>query len=99
MGQWTIKSSWQFVFFAALLAIVLIQAFPQVDLRDAAFHDGTDPLVIHAQSTSPPAVLTLAVPFHFAVVRQVAQSPHEPAFPPAYGAFRSLTIPDGLLRC
>jgi hypothetical protein len=99
MGQWTIKPAWKFVLFAVLLTIVLVQAFPQVNLRDTAFHDGTDPLVIHAQSTSAPVALTSAVPFQFALARHAAQSAREPVFQPAHVATHSLTILDGFLRC
>jgi hypothetical protein len=99
MGQWTIKPAWQFVLFAVLLTIVLVQAFPQVNLRDTAFHDGTDPLVIHAQSTSAPSVLTSAVPFQIALVRYVAQSAQDAAVQPAHVATHPLTTLDGFLRC
>lgn len=99
MGRWTVKPLWQFVLLGALLAVVLLQAFPQVNLRDAAFHDGTDPLVIHSQTTSGDLDLTHAVPFQFPVASRDAHSPSWPLLRSGHGATRLPDLIDGSLRC
>jgi hypothetical protein len=65
MEHWTINRGEMIVLLGVLFVIVLLAAFPQVDIRDTAFQRNTAPLEIHAHSICPPAALvlsTLAVP-------------------------------------
>ena len=65
MSRWTISPARLFLLGFSLFVILLLVVLPQVDPLDTAFHRGTAPAVVHAYATSTPAILSLAVPFHF----------------------------------
>jgi len=65
MSRWTISPARLFVLGLAVFIILLLVLLPQADPLDTAFHRGTAPAVVHADATSTPAILSLAVPFHF----------------------------------
>jgi hypothetical protein len=60
MGRWGIRPSALCILLCVLVSILLVQALPQVDLLDTAFHRGTAPVVIHSQATAAPAWITLS---------------------------------------
>ena len=45
--------------------MLLIVVLPDVDLPDAAFHGETAPLLVHIHANAAPAVVAVAVVFHF----------------------------------
>src|SRR5260370_32494471 len=65
MWRWTISSARLFLLGFAVFVIVMLVVLPQVDPLDTAFHRGTAPAAVHSRATSAPAILSLAVPFHF----------------------------------
>jgi hypothetical protein len=60
MGRWGIRPSARCILLCVLVSILLIQALPQVDLLDTAFHRDTAPVVIHSQATAAPAWITVS---------------------------------------
>jgi hypothetical protein len=60
---------------SVLVAILLIVLIPdEWDLPDTAFQGGTAPLVIHARTTSGPALLSISVPVKVAISPDIRQS-------------------------
>jgi hypothetical protein len=75
MNGWGI-SRWQvLVLTSVLVAILLIVLIPdEWDLPDTAFQGGTAPLVIHARTTSGPALLSISVPVRVSISPEIRQS-------------------------
>jgi hypothetical protein len=75
MKGWGI-SRWRVLVLASVLvAILLIVLIPdEWDLPDTAFQGGTAPLVIHARTTSGPALLSISVPVKVAISPDIRQS-------------------------
>jgi len=73
--------------FSVLMVILLIQAFPQVDLQAVAFHGRTAPLMIHAQACRARALRMsgAALGFGFPEVRQESHHDHSAMFAPDLG--------------
>ena len=57
MSQWKINTAGLVVLICVIFLMLLIVVLPDVDLPDAAFHNGTAPVAIHAHATSPPAAI------------------------------------------
>jgi len=75
MKDWGIPR-WQVLVLASVLvAILLIVLIPdEWDLPDTAFQGGTAPLVIHARTTSGPALLSIDVPVRVSISPKVHQT-------------------------
>ena len=100
MSRWTISPARLFVLGLAVFIILLLVLLPQADPLDTAFHRGTAPAALHASATSTPAILSLAVPFHFL---QGAIGPpghsHEQPTVTVYSSPKVLRILHHSLRC
>ena len=60
---------------SVLVAILLVFIIPdEWDLPDTAFQGGTAPLVIHARTTSGPALLSISVPVKASISPEIQQS-------------------------
>jgi hypothetical protein len=59
MALWNIKPAALFILGSVVILMLLIVVLPDVDLPDTAFHRGTAPVVVHAQATAAPAVVTI----------------------------------------
>jgi hypothetical protein len=57
MRGWAISTMAVCILMFLLLSILLVQALPQVDLLDTAFHRNTAPVVVHSQAISFPDAL------------------------------------------
>lgn len=76
MKRWNISSAALFVLGFMIVVMLLIVVLPDdIDLPDTAFHRGTAPVLVHAQATSAPAMVTVAV------------AVSQPGIPEAYGPF------------
>ena len=60
MSRWKISTGGLVVLGILIFLMLLIAYLPDVDLPDAAFHNGTAPMVIHAHATSTPAAICVA---------------------------------------
>jgi hypothetical protein len=60
MSQWKISTGGLVILGILIFLMLLIAYLPDVDLPDAAFHNGTAPTVIHAHATSTPAPICVA---------------------------------------
>lgn len=99
MSRWTISPARLFLLGFGVFVILLLVVLPQVDPLDTAFHRGTAPAVVHANATSAPAILSLAVPFYFlrgAVA--LGNSPEQPTVT-IYSSPRFLRILHHSFRC
>jgi|SRR5579862_890909 len=65
MTRWNIRPSAVCILIGMIFLMLLIVVLPDVDLPDAAFHGGTAPVLVHAQSTAAPAAMTLIAALHF----------------------------------
>jgi len=96
IGLWGLSSPRLAALLAVLFVILLIQAFPQVDLLDTAFQSKTAPLEIHAYSTSSPGVMsfvaiyisTVMVGQSFFIGQQSILARSDLALIPVHGPFR-----------
>ncbi len=86
LSQWNIKLSTLIILSCVVFLMLLIVVLPDVDLPDAAFHRGTGPTAIHAQATSAPAPVIVAVVMR---IPEIAQ-----AYRPFYQAGAFIDIPD-----
>lgn len=85
MKQWNIRPSAVCILIGMIFLMLLIVVLPDVDLPDAAFHGGTAPILVHAQSTAAPATMTVIAALHFpnaAVTRQPFYQPGALALSP-----------------
>src|SRR3981081_4728609 len=99
MLRWTISPGRLFLLGVSVSVIFLLVVLPQVDPLDTGFHRGTAPAVVHANATSAPAILSLAVPFHFL---QGAVGPghfHEQPTVTVYSSSKFLRILHHSIRC
>ena len=99
MLRWTVSPARLLLLGFAVFVIVLLVVLPQIDPLDTAFHRGTAPAVVHANATSTPAILSLAVPFHFL---QGAVAPRHSQEQPAvtvYSSPKFLRILHRSFRC
>ena len=99
MSRWTISPFRLLVLGFGVLVILLLVVLPDVDPLDTAFHRGTAPVALHAQATSAPAVLSLAVPFHFVQNAGIPRRSHEAWASAVYLSPDSLSILYHSLRC
>ncbi len=86
LSQWNIKLSTLIILSCVVFLMLLIVVLPDVDLPDAAFHRGTGPTAIHAQATSAPAPVIVAVVMR---IPEIAQ-----AYRPFYQAGAFIDSPD-----
>jgi len=62
MTDWNISLASVFLLGGLMVRMLLVVVLPDdVDLPDAAFHRGTAPAVVHAQATSAPPAIVIAV--------------------------------------
>src|SRR5258708_5565504 len=99
MSRWTISSGGLFLLGFAVFVIVMLVVLPEVDPLDTAFHRGTAPAVVHANATSTPAILSLAVPFHFLQGAVGPRHSHEQPTVAVYSSPKSLRILHHSFRC
>ena len=99
MSQWTISPARLFLLGFAVFVILLLVVLPQVDPLDTAFHRGTAPGVVHANATSTPAILSLAVPFYFLQGAVGPEHSHEEPSVTFYSSRRFLRILHHSFRC
>ena len=85
MSNWNIKTPTLIILGGLIFLMLLILVLPDVDLPDTAFHRGTAPVVVHAQVTSAPPAVIVAVltPIH-------SFAPH------LWGMYRSVAFSDAL---
>ena len=60
MSRWNIKGPTLLILGSMTFLMLLIVVLPDVDLPDTAFHLGTAPVVVHANATAAPVVVTVA---------------------------------------
>ena len=65
MSRWNVNATTLFILSIVVVFMLVIVVHPDVDLPDTAFHRGTAPLVVHAQATTAPLVVTVAMLFQF----------------------------------
>jgi len=99
MSRWTISPAQLFLLGFAVFVILLLVVLPQVDPLDTAFHRGTAPAALHASATSTPAILSLAVPFHFLQGAIGAGHSHEQPTVTVYSSPKVLRILHHSFRC
>ena len=99
MSRWTISAARLFLLGFAVFVIVMLVVLPQVDPLDTAFHRGTAPAVVHANATSAPAILSLAVPFHFPQGAVGPGHSHEQPTVTVYSSSKFLRILHHSIRC
>ena len=99
MSRWTISPARLFLMGFAVFVILLLVVLPQVDPLDTAFHRGTSPAVVHANATSTPAILSLAVPFHFLQGAVPLGHSHEQPIVTVYSSPKFLRILHHSFRC
>jgi hypothetical protein len=99
MSRWTISPAQLFVLGLAVFVILLLVLLPQADPLDTAFHRGTAPAVVHANATSTPAILSLAVPFHFLQGAGAPGHSHQPPTVTVYSSPKFLRILHHSFRC
>jgi hypothetical protein len=80
-----------------LLAILLVQALPQVNLLDTAFHRNTAPVVVHSQATAAPIWASAGVTIN-RTCKQCLGTWH-PASPFFSNRTDFTSVPDLALRC
>jgi len=99
MSRWTISPARLFLLGFAVFVILLLVVLPQVDPLDTAFHRGTAPAVVHSYATSTPAILSLAVPFHFLQSAVAPGHSHEKPTVTVYSTPKFLRILHHSFRC
>jgi hypothetical protein len=99
MSRWTISPGGLFLLGFAVFVILLLVVLPQVDPLDTAFHRGTAPAVVHANATSTPVILSLAVPFHFLQGAVAPGHSHEQPTVAVYSSPKFLRILHHSFRC
>src|ERR1700680_361775 len=99
MSRWTISPARLFLLGFAVFVILLLVVLPQVDPLDTAFHRGTAPAAVHANATSTPAILSLAVPFHFLHGAVAPGHFHEQPTVTVYSSPKFLRIRQHSFRC
>jgi hypothetical protein len=99
MSRWRISPAQLFLLGFAVFVILLLVVLPQVDPLDTAFHRGTAPAVVHASATSTPAILSLAVPFHFLQGAVAPGHSHEQPTVTVYSSPKFLRILRHSFRC
>ena len=99
MSRWTISPARLFLLGFSLFVILLLVVLPEVDPLDTAFHRGTAPAVVHAKATSTPAILSLAVPFHFLQGAVPLGHSHEQPTVMVYSSPKFLRILHHSFRC
>jgi hypothetical protein len=99
MGQWSVKTPVWVVLVSMLFVMLMVQAIPQVDLPDAAFHTDTAPVAIHARGLRAPAALTVHASSQgsFPVGTSVSRSDQDAVS--GYSTPNSLPILHHSLRC
>ncbi len=60
MSKWKINLPGLVILSCIIFLMLLIVVLPDVDLPDAAFHNGTAPVVVHAHATSAPAPVVVS---------------------------------------
>ncbi len=70
MSRWNVKASTLFILGGVVFLMLLIVVLPDVDLPDTAFHGGTAPVVVHAQATSAPVVVTVIAVLQLPGIRE-----------------------------
>jgi hypothetical protein len=99
MSRWTISLARLFLLGFAIFVILLLVVLPQVDPLDTAFHGETAPAVAHANATSTPAILSLAVAFHFLQGAVPPGHSHEQPTVTVYSSTKFLRILNHSFRC
>jgi hypothetical protein len=59
MARWSIRPSAVFILTGMIFLMLLIVVLPDVDLPDAAFHGGTAPVLVHAQTAAAPCKMAI----------------------------------------
>jgi len=100
MSRWNISPASLIVLGCVVFVMLVIVVLPDVDLLDTAFQRGTAPMAVHAQATSAPSALTLAIapqlPEHVAGANH---NFHRLLFVTVYSSPNFLPILLGSLRC
>jgi hypothetical protein len=99
MLRWTVCPARLSLLGFAVFVIVLLVVLPQIDPLDTAFRRGTAPAVVHANATSTPAILSLAVPFHFLQGAVAPGHSHEQPAVTVYSSPKFLRILHHSFRC
>ena len=108
MSKWKINLPGLVILSCIIFLMLLIVVLPDVDLPDAAFHNGTAPVVVHAHATSAPApvVVSATCPiFGLDLCSARSQSaarmfhPHASKFPPDLSPLHSLLARPACFRC
>jgi hypothetical protein len=61
MSHWKINLPGLLILSFIIFLMLLIVVLPDVDLPDAAFHNGTAPVAIHLHATAAPAAVIVAI--------------------------------------
>jgi len=98
MGAWGIRPLGLWILMGVLLAILLVQALPQVNLLDTAFQRNSAPVVVHSHATAAPVWAT-AGSTNDIISRQGLGCAWQGLPPVDHNRWDVIHVPDVTLRC